>query len=105
MKSHALKSFHHPPLNLNCAQAVLHGYQTISGDQTLAVADFKAFGGGRAPGGFCGAIYAATRIAPESADVLKESFTGRIGAVTCKELRFFAVLSGMGLAEWADDDT
>ena len=87
MKSHALKSFHLPPHNFNCAQSVLHGYQAVTGNHALAVADFKAFGGGRAPDGLCGALYAATRIAPQAADTLKVEFARRTGSTTCKELK------------------
>ncbi|HTI99125.1 MAG TPA: C-GCAxxG-C-C family protein [Dongiaceae bacterium] len=87
MKHHALSSFHQPPFQYNCAQAVLHGYQTVTGDRVLSVADFKPFGGGRAPEGLCGALYAATRIAPHAAETLKAEFARRTGATTCRVLK------------------
>jgi hypothetical protein len=87
MKHPALDAFRRPPLQHNCAQAVLHGYQAVSGDRTLAVEDFAGLGGGRAPEGLCGALYAATRIAPLATDALKKEFVRRTGSITCKELK------------------
>ena len=87
MKNHALKSFHQPPYHFNCAQAVVYGYQAITGDQKLSVTDFKSFGGGRAPEGLCGALYAATCIVPAAVGRLKEEFAQRTGSATCKELK------------------
>jgi hypothetical protein len=54
MKTHAVASFHRLPENYNCAQAVLHGFQTMTSDTKIPVADLKPFGGGRAPGNECG---------------------------------------------------
>jgi hypothetical protein len=59
MKEHALKVFRQPPERLNCAQAVLHAWREVAGDTSIALADLKPFGGGRAPDGLCGALRAA----------------------------------------------
>lgn len=92
MKQHALAVFHRPPDHLNCAQAVLAAYQAATGRQVAPVADFKPFGGGRAPEGECGALYAACRAAPAAAGHLRTAFAARAGATRCqplkRELRF-----------------
>jgi hypothetical protein len=87
MKEHALAVFRKDPERLNCAQSVLHAWREVSGDTTLALADLKPFGGGRAPEGLCGALHAACLIAPAKADQLKTHFAARMGSLYCKELR------------------
>ncbi len=87
MKPHALAVFHRPPENLNCAQSVLAAHQTVTGLSVAPVADFKPYGGGRAPGGECGALYAACQCAPESAATLREGFCAQAGATLCKTLK------------------
>lgn len=92
MKTHALAVFHQPPASLNCAQSVLDAYQAVTGKYVARVADFKQFGGGRAPEDECGALYAACQAAPESAAVIRNAFAETAGATSCRvlkhELRF-----------------
>jgi hypothetical protein len=87
MKDHAVTVFRRPPELLNCAQSVLHAYGEVSGDKAMPLADLKPFGGGRAPGGLCGALHAACTIAPHKAEALLTNFARRMGSVTCQELR------------------
>lgn len=87
MKEHALKVFRQPPERLNCAQAVLHAWREVSGDTSIALADVKTFGGGRAPDGLCGALHTACLVAPDWAEALKQNFAARLGSLYCKELR------------------
>ncbi len=87
MKTLALHHFRRPPERLNCAQSVLQAYHTLSGDTAISVSDMKAFGGGRAPGGVCGALHAACTVAPNKADRLKARFAATTGSVECREMR------------------
>lgn len=87
MKAHALSVFRKDPARLNCAQSVLFAWREVAGDTSLAVADLKPFGGGRAPEGLCGALHAACLIAPARAEQLKARFAARMGSPYCKELR------------------
>jgi len=87
MKEHALKVFRQPPERLNCAQAVLYAWREVTGDTTLALADFKPFGGGRAPNGRCGALHAACQVAPDRAAALQQAFAARLGSIYCQEMR------------------
>lgn len=87
MKSTAAKLFHQPPQNLNCAQSVLAAYQEATGDTSTALEPFRAHGGGRAPEGICGAIYAACQLRPEAAEGMKADFQAHTGALGCRELK------------------
>jgi hypothetical protein len=86
MKIHALAVFRQPPERLNCAQAVLAGYQAVTGDCSLPLAALKPHGAGRAPEGLCGALHAACTLAPERAPQLKADFLARIGALRCQDI-------------------
>lgn len=66
---------------------MLHGWRTVSGDTSIAIADFKPFGGGRSPEGLCGALYAACILAPDHADAIKAAFSARLGSPDCRALR------------------
>ena len=87
MKTHALAVFHQHPADLNCAQAVLDAYQAVTGKHVAHVADFKPFGGGRAPENECGALYAACQAAPESAAAIRAEFAKTAGATSCRVLK------------------
>ena len=87
MKKHALTVFRQPPERLNCAQAVLHAWREVTGDNSIPLAHLKPFGGGRAPDGLCGALHAACTVAPAKAVQMKERFAARMGSLYCKELR------------------
>ena len=87
MKNHALQHFRRPPERLNCAQSVLYAYQKVSGHSAVPLSDMKPFGGGRAPDGLCGAIYAACTVAPDKAERLKARFAEITGSLLCRELR------------------
>ena len=87
MKELALKVFRQPPDRLNCAQSVLHAWNEVFGGTTTTVPDLKPFGAGRAPGGLCGALYAACLLAPNRSEELKAAFAARLGSLSCKEIR------------------
>ena len=87
MIEHALNVFRQPPDRLNCAQSVLYAWREISGDTSIALADLKPFGGGRAPDGLCGALHTACMVAPDRAEAFKSAFAARLGSHYCKELR------------------
>jgi hypothetical protein len=87
MKTHATAVFHRPPQNFNCAQAVLDAFQSVTGRSVAPVADYKAYGGGRAPGGECGALYAACQCAPAVAAAIRAQFAAHVGSTRCKEIK------------------
>jgi hypothetical protein len=87
MKQHALEHFRRPPQRLNCAQSVLYAYQQVAGVNSIPLSDMKSLGGGRAPGGLCGAVHAACVVAPSRAESLKKRFAEITGSIYCAELR------------------
>ena len=84
MSKSALEYFCGVPRMYNCAQAVAAGAGALD-----RVSGFAQAGGGRAPGGMCGALYAALSLIPEDgkkkeaeAEFLKEA-----GFVCCRDLK------------------
>ena len=72
-----------PPLRLNCAQSVL----ALCGMEDR-VDEYASFGGGRAPGGLCGALYAALQLLPEERrDSARSTFAAEAGAEKCQEIK------------------
>jgi len=85
----------------NCAQSVLCGFKEMLDISEETIDAFAAFGGGRVPGGTCGAIYAAEYIldrigAPEGKERLKAHMEGCAGSVVCKEIKEKKQLSCLG---------
>jgi len=76
---------------LNCAQSVATAFQARYGLPEAVVAGLAACGGGRAPGGECGAFYAArVALEREHADRIgtcEAAFAGKAGSTRCKEIR------------------
>lgn len=71
------------PKTRNCAQAVVE----IFGRPDL-IAPMAACGAGRAPNGYCGALYGAMQVTPTTAhDALQRDFAEEAGAMTCKEIK------------------
>ena len=75
--------FHQPPTFPNCAQSVA----ILTGHPEQAT-DLAVCGGGRAPGGLCGALHAALLFTPaEKRDELIDAFRETVGATTCREIK------------------
>lgn len=81
--------FHNASNNWNCAQSVHKSQQELTGltDDEIELT-YRSKGGGRAEGGMCGAIYAASSLinAEHSAQLI-ETFRQRAGGLTCAELK------------------
>ncbi len=76
----------------NCAMSVAYGYARATGKtetEALEIADkFKNAGRGIAPGGVCGALYAAKTLVPEKAEAIEETFRrDSEGFTKCAEIR------------------
>jgi hypothetical protein len=74
---------------LNCAQSVLRGFQDKSKIAEDDIAEARALGGGRAPGGLCGALYTAMELAKSSGSnkTLADAFVQNAGSTKCREIR------------------
>ncbi len=76
----------------NCAESVAYAYlvskNTSLNEMELALAEMKLCGGGRAPNGLCGALYAALRFAKsENKQAIQEYFEKNAGGICCKDIR------------------
>lgn len=89
--SDALAYFHQAPYKLNCAQSIMKAAQGVTGISDEAIAlQYGDKGGGKAPGGLCGALYSAKQIlgpdSPEAA-ALEAEFEATLGGKCCKQLK------------------
>jgi hypothetical protein len=76
----------------NCAMAVAYGYARATGksevDAVASAEMFRNFGGGKAPNGSCGALYAAKMMQPDHADAIEDFFKrGAQNFTKCSEIR------------------
>ena len=82
-KDKAVEIFSQVPRTCNCAQAVAAGF-----DREDLLAAFAVCGGGRAPEGCCGALYAALELLPEEKqDLARQEFARTAGSEKCAEIK------------------
>jgi hypothetical protein len=78
---------------LNCAQKVLAASRERFAVSDELIERFGEYGGGRAPQGWCGALYAAKVLlekeAPARFAECEKTFTAAAGAATCRAIRAF----------------
>jgi len=80
--------FHVLPEKLNCAQSVLKGFQNEFNISNQEIEEFRAWGGGRAEGGTCGALFAAERILRQAGkESVVEEFRQKAGGLLCSEIK------------------
>lgn len=80
--------FHAKPENLNCAQSVLKSFQKEFNIQDEVIEEFRAFGGGRAPEGTCGALFAADFLIKKlGKDSIKSEFIDQVGSYACLDIK------------------
>jgi hypothetical protein len=78
----------------NCAQSVVYAWNLKTQDSRASEEDFAGYGGGRAPGGLCGALHASCALAGAEAETIQQSFAENTGGVlTCREIRMSRNLS------------
>jgi hypothetical protein len=80
--------FHTPPANLNCAQAILKGFQSEFKISDKEIEDYRAWGGGRAEGGMCGALFAAKQLLNQTGkESVIQEFQKKVGSTLCKDIK------------------
>ena len=88
---------------MNCAQSVISAFQEKFDIEDKEVAAFSAFGGGRAPAGMCGALYATKTIVQkygvEKSAELDKFFLDNAGAIDCGSIKAHKKLSCVGCVE------
>ena len=82
-------TFRTPPYRHNCAQAVAYKYASLLGiSPEEALERFATCAAGRAPGGLCGALYAAQQLAPSQSDAIRERFAQVTGGhLACSDIK------------------
>ncbi len=92
---------------LNCAQAVIAACRELFQLPEEAINAHTGAGGGKAPNGYCGSLYAALYILEETRkDKLEECknfFTTHTSALTCKEIRSRRKIPCVGCVEKATE--
>jgi len=80
--------FHSLPGKLNCAQAILKGFQKEFDITDQEIEEFRALGGGRAQDGLCGALYSAERLLSQAGRPgIREEFKSRVGETHCLAIK------------------
>ncbi|MFA6143128.1 MAG: C-GCAxxG-C-C family protein [Candidatus Omnitrophota bacterium] len=90
---------------LNCAQAIIASYMDKFAMDEKTINVFGSYGGGKAPGGECGALYAAKfMLKDKHPDKIKDceaAFSSFAGSTKCKEIRTLKKLPCLGCVEKA----
>jgi hypothetical protein len=90
---------------MNCCESVAHAFQPQIPLSPEELQSYAGFGGGRAPEGYCGAIYAAKRLLESSGSnkvvSLHEIFTELAGSLKCREIKALKKLPCVGCVEKA----
>ncbi|MCK9183669.1 MAG: C-GCAxxG-C-C family protein [Fibrobacteraceae bacterium] len=71
----------------NCAESVGAAFAEEHKNSEASVKAFASCGGGRAPGGLCGALYAAISLNSEAKDEIIKRFAAATGGTLCREIR------------------
>lgn len=82
-------TFRTPPFRHNCAQAVAYKYAALFGiTPEEALERFAGCAAGRAPGGLCGALFAAQKSMPDKAQAIEQEFRKVTnGFTTCADIK------------------
>ena len=89
----------------NCAMSVAYAFARASGKTEKEAVEsaemFRNFGGGRAPNGTCGALYAAMMMQPDHVEALEAFFRrGAKGFTHCKEIRPMRLSRATAASNW-----
>ena len=79
--------YFHGKEKYNCAQAVLKAFCDKYDISEKDIDSFQGYGGGRAPEGLCGALYAICYMRPDLAPKLQKEFEKIVGAIHCRTIR------------------
>ncbi len=102
----ATELYHHPELKFNCAQAIAYKWATSEHESESKALEFQKYGGGKAPEGACGALYAGLeRLTGNSSaqESLKSRFNHSATSLACRDIRKINQLSCKGCVELVDN--
>lgn len=87
---------------LNCAQAIMAAFKDRFGRDDEAILQCLAYGGGRAPEGQCGSLFAAKILLGENHPAIAQcesALKANAGSLKCREIRSGGKLSCVGCVE------
>ena len=82
----ATDTFRNPAYGHNCAQAVANKWKELYGSEDI-VKEYSPYVGGKAPGGLCGAVFAAMQAVPDHSEEIRKEFVELCGAETCRAIK------------------
>lgn len=82
----AIDTFRKSPWRHNCAQAIANRWSQLYADADI-VASYAPYVGGKAPQGYCGALYAAIQASPAHATDIQREFEKATGGMLCSEIK------------------
>jgi hypothetical protein len=87
----------------NCAQSVAYAWGVKHRGAKGVEEVFDGCGGGRAPGGLCGALYASCKLAgAAAAETIRQRFVEITGGLqTCRDIRASNRVPCSACVEWA----
>lgn len=82
----------------SCAKSVAAAWGEALGGNGDPTREFEGCGGGKAPGGTCGALYAAMRLAgPSDSEAVRKRFAEGAGGMTrCSDIKGNKILPCLG---------
>lgn len=83
----AIETFRTLPYLHNCAQAIANRWHHLFSEGDAIVGIYAPYKGGLAPGGLCGALYAAMQARPDKKEEIISIFKEKVGATHCKEIK------------------
>jgi hypothetical protein len=93
------------PRKMNCCESVAHAFKDSIPLPDKELQNYSQFGSGRAPEGYCGAVYAAKRLLEKSgsqkAAEFPEAFKKVAGSAKCREIRSLRKISCLECVEKA----
>ena len=87
------KKYFHGSEGYNCVQAVLKVFQEEYSITEEILVEGKAFGGGRAKDGVCGALYAIGMIDKDLYSEVEKDFESAAGSLKCSDIKSLEKLS------------
>ncbi|MCF0190901.1 MAG: hypothetical protein HUJ96_06520 [Marinilabiliaceae bacterium] len=98
----AIDTFRTPPYMHNCAQAVANHWKVLF-ENTDIVSEYSPYVGGKAPEGYCGALYAAMQACQSQQEAIKTEFANIVGATHCIDIKRNAKTSCHVCVDTADE--
>jgi len=90
---------------MNCCESVAYAFKDKIPLSDEELRSFSGFGGGRAPEGYCGAIYAAKRLletaGSQEASKISGIFNEFAGSAKCREIKTLKKISCLACIEKA----